>query len=128
MARKADLGQAPAGTALSGVKGAPSLALRRWRGVLSVCLAAWIVGAPGAQLAVAESPNHAALLLASVNKKRAQADVPALKISAQLNDAALALARHLAGAGRLIHLGRDGEKLGERLQTTGYDYAETAKN
>ncbi|MEE8173415.1 MAG: hypothetical protein V3T62_10845, partial [Alphaproteobacteria bacterium] len=55
MVRKADHNRALSGTALDPVKGALSLAPRRWRGVVLMCLMAWLAGIPGARFAVAES-------------------------------------------------------------------------
>lgn len=128
MARKADHGQTLSRAALDQVKGALSLALRRWCGVLAICLVAWLAGAPSVPFVFAESPGPATLLLDGVNRTRAAAGIPPLQMNAQLNDAAMAQARHLATTGRLSHLGPNGKKLGERVQRAGYDYAETAEN
>lgn len=128
MARKADHRQTQPRTRSQRSKGALSLTLRRWRAVVRVCLVVWLASIASAPFAAAESPDRSTGLLDSVNQTRAQAGVPPLRMNAELANAAMAQARHVATAGRLSHLGPNGENLGQRLQEAAYDYAETAEN
>ena len=128
MARKADYRQTLPRTRSQQAKGALSLTLRRGRAVARVCLVVWLAAIACAPFAAAESPDRTTLLLDSVNQTRAQAGVPPLRMNAELANAAMAQARHVAAAGRLSHLGPNGENLGARLQEAAYDYAETAEN
>lgn len=62
MARKADRGRAPPGTAPDPAKGVLSLALRRWRRIVLMALMALLAGAASARFATAESLRPAAIL------------------------------------------------------------------
>jgi len=128
MVRKAGLGHSWPGTLPRRLKGALSLT-RGARLIIPLCfLLAWLAAASGVPFALAESPGARALLLKSVNSARQEGGVAPLQRNQPLDIAALAQARHLAGIGRLSHLGPNGERLGARLQAVGYDFAGTAEN
>ena len=87
----------------------------------------WLAAIVNAPFAAAESPDRANRLIDSVNQTRAQVGVPPLRINAELTNAAMAQARHVATVSSLSHLGPNGENLGARLRRAAYDYAETAE-
>lgn len=94
------------------------------RRLISLAFALWLPVAAAAQAMQDLGPSA----LDRVNASRAEAGRGALRLNAQLTQAAAAHARDLAKTGAFSHTGSNGSSVGDRVRGQGYGFCFVAEN